>query len=295
MAFRVFLLVLPALALANIEIDLSGTIDKNPKLDFSGQEVDIISDSERQLFQLSDSNLKQGVSAYFGGSPDDVYLKSPTPWGDLFKSYGWHQVARTLAPKSGKILSVSSQPQIVLKQYFENNSSKPAMFNVGISQAVQNTMKSSWSKSDGYTIGSEINYGFDIEFAKVGGKTSFNFTSAWGSTKEKSETVTVGSTSQMQVLLQPGQSVVAELQATRGALKVQMEYEATLSGALATNYNTPHKGHHFWGLDVNSVMSHAGLERTKMSTQYIEVAFFSNSQVIVYDKKSKLRIMKVDF
>ncbi|CAH4037438.1 spherulin-2A-like [Pieris brassicae] len=292
MVFKL-LLLLPALAIAKIEVELSGIFEKDLHLAFSGEEIDVISDRERDSFKLNDRNVKTGVEAYFGGWPDDVYLRSPTPWGDLFKSYGWSEVRRTLVPKRGRILSMTSEPQVVMQQIFENNSSKPATFNVGISQSLQNTMSSSWSQSEDLTIHSEIGFDFVIDFANIAGKTSMVFSSSYGSSSQKSQTVTVGSSSHVDVLLQPGQSVLAELHATRGSLKVEMEYEASVSGDVAVNYNTPYKGHHFWGLSVEAVMSKAGMSDHLTSKQVIEVGFFTSSNVVVYDRKSNDRMMAI--
>ncbi|XP_047508726.1 spherulin-2A-like [Pieris napi] len=294
MVFKL-LLLLPALAIAKIEIELSGTFEKDLHLSFTGEEIDVISDRERDTFKLNDRNVKTGVEAYFGGWPDDAYLRSPTPWGDLFKSYGWPEVRRTLVPKRGRILSMTSQPQIVMQQIFENNSSKPATFNVGISQSLQNTMSSSWSKSEDLTINSDIGFDFDIDFANIAGKTSMVFSSSYGSSSQKAQTVTVGSSSHVDVLLQPGQSVMAELHATRGSLKVEMEYEASVSGDVAVNYNTPYKGHHFWGLSVEAVMNKAGLSDHLTSKQVIDVGFFTSSNVVVYDRKSNDKMMDIAF
>ncbi|KAL0810577.1 hypothetical protein ABMA28_010695 [Loxostege sticticalis] len=298
MAFRFVLLALPALALARIDIELSGKFDpQNPNLQvyFSGNDVAVVSDDERSTFKIGDSNLKDSIRAYFGKRPDDAYLRSPTPWGDLYQSYGWPQVTRTLIPRSAKILAISSQPQIVMRQVFENNSTKPATFNVGISQSVQNTVSSSWSKGGDLTIGQEISYGVDIEGIVGGGSTSFSYTSSWGENTEKSQSVTVGASSAMEILLQPGQGVIAELQATRGSIKVEVEYTASLSGSSAVNYGKTYKGHHFWSLDIRAIMSSGGLSNSVVSKEVLDIGFYSNSKVIVHDRSLGTKFMELSF
>lgn len=298
MAIRFVLLALPALALARIDIELSGKFDpQNPNLQvyFSGNDVAVVSDDERSTFKIGDSNLKDSIRAYFGKRPDDAYLRSPTPWGDLYQSYGWPQVTRTLIPRSAKILAISSQPQIVMRQVFENNSTKPATFNVGISQSVQNTVSSSWSKGGDLTIGQEISYGVDIEGIVGGGSTSFSYTSSWGENTEKSQSVTVGASSAMEILLQPGQGVIAELQATRGSIKVEVEYTASLSGSSAVNYGKTYKGHHFWSLDIRAIMSSGGLSNSVVSKEVLDIGFYSNSKVIVHDRSLGTKFMELSF
>ncbi|XP_052747887.1 spherulin-2A-like [Galleria mellonella] len=292
------LFLLPSLALANIQVQVSGKFNADDpssmRVYTSGNQVGIISDEERNTFELNDNNLKNSVRSYFGLRPDDAFLRSPTPWGDLYKTYGWSQVARTLEPRNGKILKITSKPVIVLEQIFENNSSKPALFNVGISQTVENTVSSSWSKGGELSVGQEINYGFDIEVANGGGTTSLSYTSSFGENTEKSESVTVGASSAMEILLQPGQVVVASLQATRGYIQVEIEYDASLNGQSAVNYADTFKGHHFWALDIRAVMSSGGLSNSKVSKETITIGFYSNSKVVVLDKNYGNKIMELE-
>ncbi|XP_053620977.1 spherulin-2A [Plodia interpunctella] len=299
MASLYLLLVLPALVLARIDVQLSGEFNddshNNLKVYYSGSQAGVITDAERTTFGLSDAILKDSIGAYFGRRPDDAYLRSPTPWGDLYSTFGWDQVLSTLVPKNGKILGITSQPMIITKQLFENNSSKPATFDVGISQSVQNTVKSSWSQGGSLNVAQEINYGFDIEFIKGGGKTAFSYTSTWGRNTEKSESVTIGSQSGMKILLQPGQAVVAQLQATKGTIRMEVEYEASLSGASAVNYDDGYRGHHFWSLDIRAIMASVGLPNQKVSKEVIEIDFYSQSRVVVNDKSTNIKLMEIGF
>ncbi|MGB5771350.1 MAG: hypothetical protein WBM32_16005, partial [Crocosphaera sp.] len=100
----------------------------------SGREQHIITDEERTTFKIGDKALKDAVNAHFGKSPNDAYLRSPTPWGDLYKTYSWPQVQTLLVAQSAEILEITSQPVIVKTQEFENNSDHEATFNVAISE-----------------------------------------------------------------------------------------------------------------------------------------------------------------
>lgn len=288
MAFKLFtLLLLVPVIYASIDIKIEASDNEAERsVDVSGTNVDIISDTERNTFQLSDNNLKNAIRAYFGKRPDDAYVRSPTPWGDLYSSYNWPQVSRSLTPQRARILEVSSQPTIVLTQVFKNNSTKTATFKAMIQQQVQNTVSSTWSKGGELTIGQEINYGFDIKVASVTGKTSFSYTSKWGSSVTKTEAVTVGSESGVQITLEPNQSVTAELYATRGSMKIQVDYEATLSGNTAVNYGSTYKGHHFWSLDINAVLSAGGLSRSAQSSEVISLGYYSDSRVVIRDSRT---------
>ncbi|XP_063835207.1 spherulin-2A-like [Ostrinia nubilalis] len=289
MAFKlVALLALVPVIYGNIEVNILAADNQGESsVDISGANIDIISDTERNTFQLSDSNLKNAVGSYFGQRPDDAYVRSPTPWGDLYQTYGWRQVTRMLAPQRGRILQLSSQPAIVLTQVFKNNSTKTATFKAQIQQQVQNTVSSTWSTGGSLTVGQEIKYGFDIVVASVTGKTSFSYTSNWGKSVTKTESVTVGSESGVTITLEPNQSVIAELYATRGSMKIQVDYEASLSGNTAINYAKTYKGHHFWSLDINAVMSAGNIDRSVQSSEVITVGYYTDSRVVIRDANSK--------
>ncbi|XP_026754524.2 spherulin-2A [Galleria mellonella] len=272
---------------AKIQVNVVASENEAERLvDLAGSNVDIITDNERYTFQLTDNNLKNAVQSYFGQRPDDAFLRSPTPWGDLYQVYGWPQVARSLSPQRASILQVSSKPSIILTQHFRNNSTQPATFKAQIQQQVQNTVTSTWEKGGELTVGQEIEYGFDIKVVSVGGKTSFSYTSRWGESVSKSETVTVGSESGVEITLEPGQAIIAELLATRGTMEIQVDYEATLSGATAVNYANTFKGHHFWALDINAVMTSGDLNPTAHSREVIKLGYYSSSHVVIRDAEN---------
>jgi hypothetical protein len=290
--FTALLLLVPAIS-ANIEINVVAAAQQNESsVSVSGRNVAVISDTERNTFKIQDSGLKNAVEKYHGKRPDDAYVRSPTPWGDLYQTYNWPQVTTTLRPVRGRIVSFQSQPSIIKTQYFENNSSIPGEFNVQISESVANTISTTWTKGGEVSVGQEINYGFDIKVVSVGGSTTFEYTSSWGQSVEKSETITVGSESGVTVTLQPGQKIVAELSATRGAMQIQVDYEASLSGRTAVNYKKPYQGHHFWGLEINAVMTSGGLSRTSSSTEVLKMGYYSESRVVIRDART-LKVLYV--
>jgi hypothetical protein len=282
-----FLLLVPVIS-ASIEVQVNAADNlADSAVRLGGNIVNIISDTERNTFKLSDNLLKNAVESYFGKRPDDAYLRSPTPWGDLYNTYGWQQVTRTLSPQRSTILSLESQPTIVMTQYFENNSSNPASFTAAIKQSVANTVTTTWENSQEFSIGETIKYAMNIEVFSVGGSTSFSFTGRYGESNSKSETVTVGSESGVKIELEPNQNVIAELYATRGTMKIQVEYEASLSGVAAVNYKKIYQGHHFWALPINEVMRAGGMTRTFKSTEIINMGYYTDSKVVIRDSNSR--------
>jgi len=240
---------------------------------------DIITENDRNSFKIGDANLKKAVENLFGKSPNDAYLKSPTPWNDLYRTYNWPQVKRVLRVRDAKILSITSSPTVLATKKLANNSEKKGLFNTSISESVSNSTNTSWSNSNSIKVSQKFKYQIGFLGTEGGGETSFEYSHTWGQGGSESNSTTVGSTQGVQVSLDPGESVSAQLTASRGTMKIRITYEAYLIGNTAINYNPTYKGHHFWSLNIGGVMQAGGLKNLIQVVQDIEVGYYSNGQV----------------
>ncbi len=278
-----------------IEISVkAGTDTATSSVSASGSVQHIITDKERSTFGIEDSGLKNAVGKYFGKNPNDAYLHSPTPWSDLYKRYGWSQVQTVLVVQSATVTGITSEPVIVATKTFSNNSSNKATFNAGISDQVSNTTESTWSETNTIEVGQKFTY--DVSFLGTGGggETSMSYSHTWGQGGSESKSVSVGSDSGVSVELDPGESVDAELTASRGVMKVRIVYKAYLTGSTAINYNPTYKGHHFWSLDVGSVMGADSLQTTREYTEDIEIGYYSNSKIELKDSNGQVKAAFLD-
>ncbi len=266
---------------------VAGQDESASSVNASGTVQHVITDEERTTFHLGDKQLKDAVKAYFGKSPNDAYLHSPTPWHDLYKTYSWPQVQMVLVVKSAEILGITSEPVIVKTQEFVNNSSQKGTFNVGISESVNNTTSSNWSTGGTLSIGQKFSYSVKFLGEGAEGETSLSYSQSWGVGGQESKSITVGSTSGVSVALEPGESVLAELSASRGVMKVRIRYNAYLIGSTAINYNPTYKGHHFYSLGIGGVMAKGGIANAVVSTEDIEIGYYSNSKIELKDKVTK--------
>ena len=69
-------------------------------------------------------------------------------------------------------------------------------------------------------------------------------------------------------------------------MKVRIRYKAYLIGSTAVNYSSKHRGHHFWGLGIRSVMSAGDVLNLFEFTEDIEVGYYSNGKIELKDIKS---------
>jgi len=247
-----------------------------------GSDPHLITDTERSSFRIHDAQLKDAVRQYFRRAPNDAYLRSPTPWGDLYRTYGWPEVQVHTRVLSATVLSSNANIQALSTKVFKNNSSVPGVFNASLSQSVSDTTETNWSQANSVSVTQMVKYGIEI----IGGETTFGYSYTWGQGGSKSNSVTIGDTVGVEVPLNPGQSVIASLTAWRGTLRVRVTYVATLSGYTAVNYNPTHEGHHFWALDINSVLYAANLPTSVTITSDVDVNFYSNGEVTLVDPPS---------
>jgi len=273
-----------------IEISIvAGKDQASSRVNASGSVQHIITDKERSSFHIQDGDLKNAVGKYFGKNPNDAYLHSPTPWNDLYKTYNWPEVQTVLVVQSALITGITSEPVVVATKTFKNNSTKKATFDASVSDQVQNTTETNWSSTDSIEVGQKITYNVGFLGAGGGGETSFTYSHSWGQGGSESKTVTVGSSQGVSVELDPGESIEAQLTASRGVMKVRITYKAYLIGTSAVNYNPTFKDHHFWALDIGGILQAAGTNNSLQYTEDIQIGYYSNAQIELRDPQGKLR------
>ncbi len=272
-----------------IEVSVkAGLTTDTSSVNASGSVQHVITDDEVRSFGIQDSALKNAIAKYFGKAPNDAYLHSDTPWGDLYKTYNWPQVQTVLVVDSASITGITSQPTIVAKQVFSNTSKIPGNFNVGISQQVTNQVDNTWSQTNAIKVQQTFKYNVSFLGTGGGGETSIGYEHTWGQSKTESLAVTVGTTSGVSVTLQPGQSVTAQLTASRGVMKVRIVYKAYLIGSTAINYNPTYRDHHFWALDIGGVMAAGGIQNVQKFTEDLSIGFYANSKIELLDAVGQL-------
>lgn len=286
---KIYLLII-CLKLINAKITIDITTDDSSdvSISYSGVDVKVITDDEIELFKIDDKNLKDALKTHYGRSPSHAFLKRPTLWGDLYKKYNWEQVSRILSIKSARVKGITKHPVVVMSQDFENVSNNTIKVNTGISQTVENTITTIWTKNNEIEVSQEIEYEVNVMLGKITGNTGFSYTTSWGKSEEKTETVTIGTTSAVETELKPSQAATAVLTATRGYIEIEIMYVAKLRGNVAVNFKKKHNGHHFWGPPIDSVMKSGGLKNEVLTTELIRIGFYSDASLKVFDKVTKV-------
>ncbi|XP_063835205.1 spherulin-2A-like [Ostrinia nubilalis] len=287
---KLILLLLPVLVSCSITVNIiASNSDATSRVNYIGTDSNIISAKERVTFGVTDENLKTAAEKYSGGRPKDVFLHSPTPWNDLYQTYGWRQVRRILRPIRHKILSVDSEDSVMSVKEMHNNSTATVSFNTGMQQDVENIVSNTWSKEGALTIEEPIHYDINFISGSVTGP-DFKFSSKWANDAMEVKKITIGSDSDTTVPVEPGQSIKASLQATKVTMIAEIDYYANLNGHVACNYPKKFNGHHFWRYDVTALQEAGQLRKTVMSSEVIKIRYYSNPKLVITNKDTNEEI-----
>ncbi|MFF8597064.1 aerolysin family beta-barrel pore-forming toxin [Streptomyces sp. NPDC015220] len=174
-----------------------------------------------------------------------------------------------------------------------NNEDHPVVYGATMSVAKTDTCSSSWSWTDKFSVGQKITYKVSIKAgvpggeagAEIGGETSFGFEHAWGETKTKSHTVTVGVSDSVKSSVPKHSAETAYLFSTLGSAQFRIAYEATLTGWLAFQHRDWYTGadgsSRYRAHKVDTVLRNAGLPTSITVHQDITVGFYSDAIVEV--------------
>jgi hypothetical protein len=245
----------------------------------TGSVQHVITSQERATFGLTDEALKAAVNKYAGKEPNNVYLVSPTPWGDLYKTYGWEQVQTVLTVVGAELLGVTSEPIAVKTEQLRNNSPHKATFRADLSQMYKNTTTHTWQTGGQFSIEQKFTYNVQFLRAGGGGETSFSYEQSWGIGGQQAKSTQVTSSGGVTVDLEPGKAVLAELTASKGTMRVRIRYNAYLTGLLAVNYDPTYQGHHFWAYPIGDILSSGGISNSNQSSEEITIDYYFDGKV----------------
>jgi len=271
----------PSVAIAQMRVAIKvGKDAASSSVTATGYTSRVVSAEDQTNLKLTSGTIATGVERYKGKKANDTFLTSPTPWNDLYKTYGWKQVTLTMRPVRAEIVNFQSTPVVISRDEMSNTSARAATFHADVSDEVSTTISTTWTNTQEFMVGQSISYEVGVSnVVSVGGETSLQFTASSGTAKTEETSHTVGSAAGVSVELQPGEKMAAELLGTRGNLRVRVTYAASLSGYVAVNYNPKYDGHHFYALPITQVLSRVSVPYSFNMVEDINVGFYSNIAV----------------
>ena len=288
MGFKLLVIaILTKIVVGRIRLDINLDENQEVQVNYTGNETQVVTDEDISSFNIGSGNLLAALNHTMGKQPNNVYLRSPTPWGDLYNTNNWKQVTRVLKVKSAKVKTLERHPVEVSKQIAQNPSTHSIKVTTGMSRTLENTLTTSWTKEGESTLSQDVEYEVNVGIANVGGKTGFSFTSIFGVSEEKAKAETLSTYNSVEVELKPGEAVTAVMMALAGNLEIEVVYEAHLTGILALNYYPTYKEHHFHGVEIEQIYPYEGIKRKVITTETIRINYYAEAQLQVNDEKLK--------
>ncbi|CAG4980491.1 unnamed protein product [Colias eurytheme] len=227
--------ILPILLLTNYIIvkcdsGIQITINVAPNKDktnvtYSGVDKKLISDKDIPIFNITKENLKRGFRVEFGQTPDDVFLKDPTEYHNLFHKYNWTQVSRDIRVKNVEIYDTIIEDVELKTHNHINNTTDTIKSKISLFETVENTIVTKWSET-GYP--GEFSYNVNANFDGI----RFKIKHSWRKNEMKFVSVNFGASKQGFIYMRPNQITSTVLTAKRIIMIVKIDFITSLSGAV---------------------------------------------------------------
>lgn len=257
-------------------------------------------ESDRETMRLEDADIKAFAKDLHGKDPDAVFIGDPTTSDFLnsdmlFEGNNTEEAGLQVIPINATVVDITSEPTIIATSTLENNSNIPGEFEVSIEESVSNSVESNWSGGGSLSFDQTFNYGVSFFGSGGGGSTSFGFESNWSQGGSETTEVTLTTGAAVKVTLQPGENVVARLNASRGKMIIEVKYRVLPTGKVQYWYKPPsplQPSDDVRGRAPDALrVSKFGLNNNFVEfTETIEIGFFSSTGLSL---ESNMRNSKV--
>jgi hypothetical protein len=262
-----------------IDINILAGPDANAsQVSAIGRITDLITDQERVLFGVTDQALIALIGANRG--KDEVHLRNHR----AFDQYGWPKTHRVFEVKKAEVVSLDFKPvALVTNQYENRRGTLPISHRASLTFGTSLSATTHWNVTSKIAIKQKIKYEVGFLGTGAGGETSMAFETGHGQGASESRASTITTTNMAIFSIDPGQTVKAELSASKGVLRIRITYVSYLEGDVYYDYADTHEGHHRWAEPIADVMASGGLPNAIESSEIVEIGFYANAKVIVED------------
>nr|WJJ70424.1 venom protein U-MPTX.8-Mc7 [Megalopyge crispata] len=242
----IYLLVvlLPTVTIGELRIKIDVKNDpKNAEVILSGSDESPITEKEREAFGITDIKLKKAIEKMNNGHrPDDVYVRSHSAHGNLYKRFNWPPLKRLLTPVSARVIDYQKVVTLVTGVKYNNPSDKNITHTIDVSKEISNEVTNKWSSS--HEIGVGVSVSVDFAFGSAGLDVSYSH--SWGKEEAVSEIGSMTIASSAEVKLWPKEGVSLYMNASKNFLHLEITYKSELTGCVAVNYANKYNDHYFY-------------------------------------------------
>ncbi|XP_059045875.1 uncharacterized protein LOC131841573, partial [Achroia grisella] len=285
---KIIILCLFVIKSCNAKIKLNIKIasnEKNIDIKCSGYDNKLISDAEISLYNITKENLNKGVRVEMGKVPNDIFLKDPTPYYNLYEKYHWPEVKRHLYVKNISVLYVNNEEVLISSHEHINNSTDTVQSKKVMVHNVESTVSSTWS--DEGMPKDDVSYEINVDF----GRKEHIFENKWRNNLLRSVHIPFGVVRTGFIDVKPGKSLVKQLKGNRTLIVLEVSYSANLIGSVIADYAQLYGKYHFWAPSVQNIMAAAGLQNEIITKERIEIRCNTDPKLKVFDKETGKSIL----
>ncbi|WP_249679374.1 hypothetical protein [Pseudomonas abieticivorans] len=262
--------------MSNIKIEINvGPDESSCSVKGSGSGISTVSSGEamglsNDLFvgAIGGQNVDQG--------PNIIHWNHP-----LHKEKNYQLPCKHIKVIDCAIDSIRYRPTILKTATFDNVASNTAAtYDTRLKQEVTQTVESSWSSSR--TLEQSLSVSYEIGFG-LSAEASLSYSKSWEESHTKSRAIALASEAGVSVTINPGDKKVASLSAYQGTLILKVRYLTTYMGTVIGEYNRPNQFLKFSPFDISWLYMFDDEDDAIITTETIEVGFYSRVHVTLSD------------
>ncbi|KAF9415237.1 hypothetical protein HW555_007113 [Spodoptera exigua] len=277
------LFLIPIIVKGRIEVDIivkSNGTDVTVNASYTGSDHKLVTDEDLKLFNVTMAELNRGMRVELGKVPDAIFIRNPTPYGDLFTKFKWEQMKRKLTVVKTKIIDIVNQDIVLDTHEHINNTTNIVTAKRSMFKVMDNSISSTWSKTG--LPGDNAHTTFILNFED--GKAEI--VKQWRNESTMNFKIPVGITEKGLITIAPEQTAVTKLIVSRTIILIEIIYKAELSGSLIGNYAELYGKYHYWAPAVKKILKAAKVKNEIFTREVVELRCFTRPRLAVYDKKT---------
>lgn len=285
------LLLLPLLSNAKIKLNITTAATlKEASVTYTGEDKKLVTDLETEVFNLTIDNVKYGIRVELGRYPENVFMKDPTKYDNLYEKFHWQPVTRRVRVEKAEIVDIIDEPVVLKVHEFINNTTEKIRTTVDIYDDVENTAYSTWSKY-GFPI-DDLEYEVNIYFKSV--RKSLAYTNTWRNGTYRNNYIKFGATKPGYVVVKPGDSLKTTLKAFKSIMLVEISYVTDMIGRFIADFEELEGIHyHFFAPSVLNIMKAGGIYKVVKTKELMEIRFFTDPQLSLSRKRDNGTVLIV--
>lgn len=275
----IFVVIILCEGKINITVNVASSVH-NSSASAHGIDELLASDKDIALFNITDNKLKQGIRILLGKIPDEVFLRDPTIYNNLYKDFHWQEVTRSVKVKQIEVIDVFNQNLRLKTENHINNTTITIQAKYYLFENTETTIISRWPKSV-YSAYFTFNISFVI------GTQRFHLINKWNVNETKYVTLNTGVRKKGYFKLDPETTATKVLSAKKTIILLRIKYVTSLTGCVVANYRHVYGNYHFWAPFINDIIQAIGMRNEIITYELLEIHCYTDPELTIFEAERK--------